>query len=114
MARPRIGTEPLTGSERTKRWRERRRAARPPTGLTTRELADWAREHGRSNAVVNSALEDACAALDRAWALLLYGPQSVDETQPARDRLIELKAAIGELTQRSRSSQSRWPACITI
>jgi hypothetical protein len=33
---------------------------------------------------VNSALEDACAALDRAWALLLCGPQSVDETQPAR------------------------------
>jgi hypothetical protein len=100
MARPRIGSELLTGSERTKRWRERRRAQRPPPGLNGQELARWAQEHGCHARIVNAALEEACTALDRAWALLLYGPESVSETQSARDAISALKSEIHEQRRR--------------
>jgi hypothetical protein len=100
MARPRLGTEPLTGTERTKRWRERRRNLRPPPGITDKELAHWARERGRLDRYVNDALDDAEAALSRAWTLLLYGGGTVDETEDARDRLNKLKAAIREQRRR--------------
>jgi hypothetical protein len=100
MARPRLEGEPLSGSERTRRWRERKRSRRPPAGLNDRELAIWAKEHGRSAVVVRAALEDACVALDRVWALLLYGPDGVDETKLARDRLLEMKSEIRAIGRR--------------